>query len=522
MVVPSDERRIVHEHEQRERPGRDLGHVEELRAALAAQRRRVARDRVLERAVQLTGRDLERLLVVELQRLGERPVEPLPRDGAGAQEHGLGHEGEAPLQLAGELGFAIGVRDAVPLVQEEHEGSAAVEREPRELRVLLRHSDGGVEHEQRHVTAFERAQRHQRAAALDAVGALAAAAQARGVDEDHLAPVDAEARVGRVARGAGLVGHDVPLLAKPGVEQGRLAHVRASDDREPRRAARAFLGRIPGPSRQVLGERELEVGDAARVRRAGRHDRAEAELVELGGLGSRSWACPPCSRPRPRACRPCATARQFAGRAAGARRARRPRTRSRSPRDTTSPTWRRMAAGMPASASGSSPPVSTSSAGLRSISVVTATRSRVTPGRSSTRERPSRRSRLKSVDFPTFARPTIATSGGPDLSLLFTSEPLLAGLLRPGLTLLAVLGEARRDSGSGRFGEGPEMTRNSREITVRAVLLALLLVSLRRRRAARAHTPTRRSSAAPPRTWCSRLSTPCSAPSSQARTSTTV
>src|SRR5262245_29647291 len=137
---------------------------------------------------------------------------------------------------------------------------------------------------------------------------------------------------------------------------------------------------------------------------------------------------------------------------------------------------------MPASASGSSPPVSTSRTFRPSISVVAATRSRVTPGRSSTSARLERRSRLKSVDFPTFARPTMATIGGPSLPPFFTSEPLPAVRRSEWLTLLAVLGEARRDSRSrespGSFREGIGMSCGFRNISLRAVLLALVLASL--------------------------------------------
>src|SRR5215212_2381094 len=49
-------------------------------------------------------------------------------------------------------------------------------------------------------------------------------------------------------------------------------------------------------------------------------------------------------------------------------------------------------------------------------------RSRVMPGSSPTMERRSPTSRLKSVDFPTFGRPTIATSGNvPPLASLLCS-----------------------------------------------------------------------------------------------------
>jgi hypothetical protein len=55
-------------------------------------------------------------------------------------------------------------------------------------------------------------------------------------------------------------------------------------------------------------------------------------------------------------------------------------------------------------------------------------RSRVMPGSSPTMERRSPTSRLKSVDFPTFGRPTIATSGSTAAARGSNTSSLLCSL----------------------------------------------------------------------------------------------
>ena len=58
------------------------------------------------------------------------------------------------------------------------------------------------------------------------------------VDEDELPPVVAHRRVDRVARRAGDLRHDEPLLAEQPVDERRLADVRPADHRD---AERGFL-----------------------------------------------------------------------------------------------------------------------------------------------------------------------------------------------------------------------------------------------------------------------------------------
>src|SRR4029453_616473 len=57
------------------------------------------------------------------------------------------------------------------------------------------------------------------------------------------------------------------------------------------------------------------------------------------------------------------------------------------------------------------PPVSTQTKARPACSARATTRSRVTPGASSTMARRARTMRLKSIDLPTFGRPTTTTTG---------------------------------------------------------------------------------------------------------------
>jgi hypothetical protein len=61
---------------------------------------------------------------------------------------------------------------------------------------------------------------------------LAAAAHARGVDQRVAASIALEVEVDRIARRAGLVERDHPLLAEERVDERRLADVGPTDDRD--------------------------------------------------------------------------------------------------------------------------------------------------------------------------------------------------------------------------------------------------------------------------------------------------
>src|SRR5204862_223956 len=86
--------------------------------------------------------------------------------------------------------------------------------------------------------------------------------------------------------------------------------------------------------------------------------------------------------------------------------------RTRSASSTATSTCLRTASTSGSSGDGSKPPVSITVACQRSKLTCPYNRSRVTPGTSRTIARRRPTSRLKSVDLPTFGRPTIAMTGG--------------------------------------------------------------------------------------------------------------
>ena len=88
---------------------------------------------------------------------------------------------------------------------------------------------------------------------------LPLAAQPGGVDQLELLPVALERHGDRVARRAGLVERDQPLLAEPGVDQRRLADVRPAGHGQADRRARRLPRRSASSSeRAKCGQRRLE------------------------------------------------------------------------------------------------------------------------------------------------------------------------------------------------------------------------------------------------------------------------
>ena len=124
------------------------------------------------------------------------------------------------------------VLDEVPLVDRDDEAPALLDDVARDVGVLGGESLDGVDDEDRDVGAADRLQRTERREALRGrtAGDLAAAPDAGGVDEDDLAPAPLQRRVDRVAGRAGHLADDRPVLPEEGVEERRLADVRAADE----------------------------------------------------------------------------------------------------------------------------------------------------------------------------------------------------------------------------------------------------------------------------------------------------
>lgn len=74
------------------------------------------------------------------------------------------------------------VLEEVPLVEEYHQGTAALDREISNLLVLLRHARGGVDDEQRDVRAIDSAKPSDHGVVLDILIDRALLADARGID----------------------------------------------------------------------------------------------------------------------------------------------------------------------------------------------------------------------------------------------------------------------------------------------------------------------------------------------------
>ena len=145
---------------------------------------------------------------------------------------GEAEEAEFPRQLGFHAlaGFLAG---GVPFVHRDHHGAPALEHVAGDVRILLGDAFGRVEHEDGDVRRLDRLQRLDDGEELGPLAGLAAAAQARGIDQ-RVAPAGAlERHLDRVARGARLVEGDHPLLADQRVDQGGFADVGPADDGDP-------------------------------------------------------------------------------------------------------------------------------------------------------------------------------------------------------------------------------------------------------------------------------------------------
>src|SRR3954449_12267387 len=230
-VVARDALARVDLHREPRRRGPDLRHVEQLQAVALLRRRLALLDELGQEAVEPRRRDAIVHPVAERDRLVHDAAHVAAGQRAGgehlrAQPQLLRHAGT----LVVEVGLVHG-RD-VPLVEDERGRRALLHRELGDAQVLARDPVVRVADDERDVGALDRALGAQRRVVLDRVLDLGLAAQARGVDEDHLAPIDLEREVDRVARRAGDVGDDHALGAEQAVDERRLADVRAPDDRE--------------------------------------------------------------------------------------------------------------------------------------------------------------------------------------------------------------------------------------------------------------------------------------------------
>ena len=205
--------------------------------------------------------------------------------------------GVAAQALQPAVGGELVLLDRVPLVDDEHDPLAGVEDVPDDVRVLGGVALGRIGHDDRHVGAVDRLQAAEHRVALDAAVDRPAAADAGGVDERHRLAVERDLGVDRVARRAGHLRHDHPLLPEDTVDERRLAGVRPADDRDLRRPHLRLgeLGEVLVAhrlrrrdrwrgGRQPIDDLVGQVAGVAAVLRADRQRRVEAQGVELAAL----------------------------------------------------------------------------------------------------------------------------------------------------------------------------------------------------------------------------------------------
>ena len=177
------------------------------------------------------------------------------------------------------LALAI-VVEQVPLVEQHHDGAAALDGQAHDLLVLLGNAHGGVDDEQRHVGTVDGAQAADHGVVLDVLVHGALLANTRGVDHAVVLAVALHDGVDGVARGAGNVGHDGAVGAQDAVEQRGLTGVGAADDGHVQR-----IGELVGDFVLLLGQQGHDVVEqvarAVAVQGRERRGLTDAEGIEL-------------------------------------------------------------------------------------------------------------------------------------------------------------------------------------------------------------------------------------------------
>src|SRR5690606_8435414 len=207
----------------------------------------------------------------------EEALETAALLGAGRDDGRPGDEGERLPRLILRA-LEILAREQVALVEDDDEPAAAVEREARDLRVLLADALEGVDHQDDELAALHRADRLVDAERLH--GDLlhrALPTHARRVDEDEPVAVPLDEGVDAVDRGAGAVVYELPLLAHGPVDHRRLARVGAAYDGDARHVEIRLRDGLR--RRQRVGDGLFERAHAAAVERRDGEDVVDAELV---------------------------------------------------------------------------------------------------------------------------------------------------------------------------------------------------------------------------------------------------
>ena len=120
--------------------------------------------------------------------------------------------------------------EQVPLVEQHHDGAAALDGQAHDLLVLLGDAHGGVDDEQRHVGAVDGAQAADHGVVLDVLVHGALLTDARGVDHAVVLAVAFDDRIDGVARGARHIRDDGAVVIGEAVGERGLARVWTADN----------------------------------------------------------------------------------------------------------------------------------------------------------------------------------------------------------------------------------------------------------------------------------------------------
>ena len=281
LVGIVDQVAVVDEERKRRRVDARLGHVVHAQAALAVHHGVAKLAQVGEERVEARGGDLLRARFLGGVDHGPDLLDAAAGEGRDAQVLGPGsHDAQSALDgLHAGLALAV-VVEQVPLVEQHHDGAAALDGESHDLLVLLGNTHGGVDDEQCHVSSVDGAQAADHGVVLDVFVHGALLANARGVDHAVVLAVALDDGIDGVARRAGNVGHDRAVGTQDAVEQRRLTGVGSADDGDVQ-----GVGELVGDLVLLLGQQRHDVVEqvarAMAVQGRERCGLTDAERIEL-------------------------------------------------------------------------------------------------------------------------------------------------------------------------------------------------------------------------------------------------
>ena len=250
-------------------------------AALAVHHGVAELAQVGEERVKARGGDLLRTRLLGGIDHGPDLLDAAASEGRDAQVLGPGsHDAQTAVDgLHAGLALAV-IVEQIPLVEQHHDGTAALDGKTHDLLVLLGDAHGGIDDEQRHVGAVDGTQAADHGVVLDVLVHGALLANARGVDHAVVLAVALDDGIDGIARGSGDVGHDGAVGAQDAVEQRGLTGVGAADNGHVQR-----IGKLVGDLVLFLGEQGHDVIEqvarAVAVQGRERRGLTDAERIEL-------------------------------------------------------------------------------------------------------------------------------------------------------------------------------------------------------------------------------------------------